>query len=183
MVHVLGRDIWLGWFMIAALIYSMIPQIILGHLKQPIARRLHDKVLYTDALMQKADWTTGVAGIAGIIGIAYGWWWADAAAALLISCEILRDGLRQLRIATAELVDGAPRELDSDDIAADATALGAALAREFPDASIRLRETGRYILAHVEGACPPQSPRPLEDYWPGEQGTAWRFAGISFDPG
>ncbi len=182
MVHLLGRDVWLGWLMVIALAYSMIPQIILGRLKQPVAKRLHDKVLYTDALMQKADWTTGIAGIAGILGIAVGWWWADAAAALLISFEILRDGLRQLRIATAELVDGVPRELDSNAIAADAAALEQVLRNEFPNAKIRLRETGRYILAHVEGASLTPSLRPLETYWPGREDTAWRLAGISFDP-
>ena len=27
--------------------------------------------------MQKADWMTGVAGIVGIIGVGFGFWWAD----------------------------------------------------------------------------------------------------------
>ncbi|MCQ0090866.1 cation transporter [Roseovarius sp. M141] len=115
-VTILGWDVWLGWLMVAALVYSIIPPVILGHMKKPLARAAMDKILYTDADMNAADWKTGLAGIAGIVGIGFGFWWADAAAAGLISFDILRDGLRNLRIAVAELLDGAPRELDSTDV-------------------------------------------------------------------
>ena len=81
-------------------------------MKQPIARRLEDEVLDTDAMMQKADWMTGLAGMAGIIGVGFGLWWTDAAAAALISISILKDGVTSLRVATAELTDGAPRRLE-----------------------------------------------------------------------
>ncbi|HEV7341803.1 MAG TPA: cation transporter [Sphingopyxis sp.] len=71
-ITLFGHTIWLGWLMIAALAYSVVPPLILGHIKHPIATRIRDKVLHTDALMQKADWQTGLAGIAGIIGIGLG---------------------------------------------------------------------------------------------------------------
>ena len=48
-----GEPIWLGWFMIPALVYSAIPAVIIGWLKLPLARELHDKVLYADAQMNK----------------------------------------------------------------------------------------------------------------------------------
>jgi len=182
-VHILGQEIWQGWLMIAALFYSTIAPVILGHMKLPIARRLNDKVLITDALMQKADWTTGAAGVAGIVGIALGLWWADAAAALFISFGILRDGVRQLRAATAELVDGAPRALEKNDLAEDAVALKKVLEKHFPGTVIRMRETGRYIVVHIEGSRPPEPMPPLAFYWPTGQDKAWRFAALSFEVG
>ena len=182
-VHLFGHDIWLGWLMIAALAYSVIPPIILGRLKLPVARRLWDKVLFTDAMTQKADWTTALAGIVGILGVGLGFWWADAVAAGFISISILRDGLGELKLAAAELADGTPRALDSDEIAEDARALEEALQGHFPGCKVMMRETGRYIIAHVTGARAPDPALPLEHYWPGSDDTAWRLAGISFDPG
>ncbi len=36
-------------------------------MKKSLARDLNDKVLYTDADMNAADWQTGLAGIAGVV--------------------------------------------------------------------------------------------------------------------
>jgi hypothetical protein len=41
--------------MIAVLVYSVIPPVILGRLKKPVAAKIADKVLHTDALMNAAD--------------------------------------------------------------------------------------------------------------------------------
>lgn len=177
-----GQEIWAGWVMVAALLYSIVPPVVLGHLKLPIARRLQDKVLHTDAMMQKADWMTGAAGIAGVIGLGLGLWWADAAAAALISLSILADGIRALRSATAELVDGAPRALDRDEEAEDAAALRKALAARWPGADIRLRETGRFIHAQIAGAAAPEAELDLKALWPGDPERAWRLAQLSFVP-
>lgn len=148
-VTILGWHLWLGWLMVAALVYSVIPPVILGRMKKPLARDTVDKILYTDADMNAADWKTGLAGIAGIIGIGFGFWWADAAAAGLISFDILRDGLRNLRIAVAELLDGAPRELDLPDIHPVVETVSEALRARFPDHDVQVRETGRYLRANV----------------------------------
>ena len=149
-ISIFGQTIWLGWLMIAALLYSVIPPVILGHMKHPIAEKIQDKVLHTDALMQKADWMTGLAGVVGVMGVGLGYWWADAAAAGFISFEILRDGVKNLRTATAELIDGMPRELEGDEIAEDALELEQALLSQYPDAKIRMRESGRYILVQID---------------------------------
>ena len=155
-VRLFGQDIWLGWLMIAALVYSIIPPVILGHKKHPVAQRLRDKVLHTDALMQKADWQTGLAGIVGVLGIGLGYWWADAAAAGFIALSILHDGYSNVKVAAAELLDGAPRALDSPDISPEAERLAGRLRERWPDAVVRLRESGRYIFASVEGVAPPE---------------------------
>ncbi|HEV2748773.1 MAG TPA: cation diffusion facilitator family transporter [Allosphingosinicella sp.] len=180
-VRIAGETVWLGWVMIAALLYSVVPPMILGRLKLPIARRLQDEVLHTDAMMQKADWMTGLAGAAGILGLGLGLWWADAAAAAIISFSILHDGVRALRIAAAELIDGAPRELESSRIAADAEALRERLEQIYPGADVRLRETGRFISAQVGGVAPPEGVDRAE-IWPGRPEQSWRFAQLSFVP-
>lgn len=107
-VEIFGRHVWLGWLMIAALIYSIIPPVVLGYLKLPLAVELHEKVLHADAQMNKADWLTGIAGILGILGIAYGFWWADAVAAGVISLDIVKDGFSNLKCAVKDLMDERP---------------------------------------------------------------------------
>lgn len=47
---------WLGWLMIAALLWSAIPVLIIGQIKKGYAAKLHDKVLRADAEMNRADW-------------------------------------------------------------------------------------------------------------------------------
>jgi cation diffusion facilitator family transporter len=179
--RVVGHDVWLGWPMIMVLLWSTIPSMILGRLKLPVARTINDKVLHTDAQMQKADWMTGLAAIAGVLGIGFGYWWMDAAAAALISFGIVKDGITELRAASAELVDGAPRALESDAVSDEAKHLKSELSRRFPDASVRLRETGRVIHAEVAAATP-KVVRDLAEIWPGEPDRAWRFAQLSFVP-
>jgi cobalt-zinc-cadmium efflux system protein len=180
-IRLFGRDIWLGWLMVAALLYSVVPPVILGRMKLPIAKRLQDEVLHTDALMQKADWMTGLAGVAGVVGLGLGYWWADAAAAALISFSILNDGVAALRIATAELVDGTPRKLGESKVDPEAELLMAKLQRQYPDARIRLRETGRYIHAEVAGVEPDRR-QDLNALWPGAPERSWRLAQLSFVP-
>lgn len=181
-VRIFGRDIWLGWLMIGAQFYAMIPPMIIGRKELPLAEDLADKLLHTDALMNKANWMTGAAGIAGIIGLGLGWWWADSLAAAFISFDILHDGMKAIRSSTAELVDGTPRGLSSPAISEEATALLALLQRRYPRASVRLRETGRLIRAEVHGCDPPQPYPGTADHWPGKDERRWRLAQISFVP-
>ncbi|WP_338425336.1 cation diffusion facilitator family transporter [Sphingopyxis kveilinensis] len=178
-ITLFGHTIWLGWLMLAALAYSVVPPMILGRLKHPVAERIKDKVLHTDALMQKADWQTGLAGMAGVVGIGLGWWWADATAALFISFSIGKDAVGALEQAVAELLDGTPRALDSNELSDDATALIAALKARFGDVEVRLRETGRYIAAEVDCPPPPKIPTAEELMGPDAK---WRLASMSFRP-
>lgn len=180
-VDLLGEDVWLGWLMVAALAYSVVPPVILGRMKLPIARRLQDEVLHTDALMQKADWMTGLAGIAGVVGIGLGYWWADSVAAGIISFSILRDGLTSLKIAVAELADGAPRALGSTELDEEGEALKARLEDLWPGGDVRLRDSGRFILAQVSGVAAPDHVD-LDALWPGRPDRSWRLAQLSFAP-
>ena len=151
-----GHDIWLGWFMLAAQAYACIPPFIIGRRELPLAMRLRDKLIHTDALMNKANWQTGAAGFIGVALLGFGWWWADSVAAAIISAGIIWDGWRSLKIAIAELNDGVPRELEGGRRAKDADAIARALKAQFPGSKVLLRETGRYIRAEVVGAAPPK---------------------------
>lgn len=180
-ITVFDQEIWQGWVMILGLVYSVVPPVILGRIKQPIARRLQDEMLDTDAMMQRADWMTGLAGIIGVLGVGLGFWWTDAAAGAFISFSILKDGVTSLRVATAELVDGTPRRLGKIELADDARKLREALEERYPEAEIRLRATGRYIHAEVCGELPERAPSP-EEVWRGDPERRWRLAQISFVP-
>jgi cation diffusion facilitator family transporter len=174
-VSMLGREIWMGWLMIGVLAFSVIGPMILGRMKLKLAEEVHDKVLFTDAETNKADWQTGIAGMVGVLGIAWGFWWADAVAAGLIALSIVLDGARSCRLAVAELLDGAPREIDSPEIEDAAEHLRRELERQFPGSMIRMRETGRYLRAVVgtgEPIDPEHGDRLLGD-------RAWRLIEIS----
>ena len=67
-IQLFGQEVWLGWVMIAALVYSGLPAVFLGRAKLRLADDLHDKVLYADAQMNKADWMTVTAAIGGAGG-------------------------------------------------------------------------------------------------------------------
>ncbi|QHL86963.1 cation diffusion facilitator family transporter [Nibribacter ruber] len=109
---IFGHEIWLGYVMMAALVYGSVPPVILGHMKLPLAKQLHEKNLFTDAEMNKADWMTGLAAILGIAGIGLGFWWADAVAALIISLDIIKDGFTNLKQAVFDLMDEQPKTVE-----------------------------------------------------------------------
>lgn len=177
--RIMGHDIWLGWFMLAAQAYATIPPLIIGRMELPLAKRLRDKLLHTDALMNKANWQTGVAGFLGVAGLGMGWWWADSIAAAVISLSIISDGIKALRVATSELVDGVPCALDSSKPSEEAAAVARALRKRFPGARILMRETGRYIRAEVVGAVPPENFDAKTLDIPGLD-DRWRLESIAF---
>ncbi|MFI9815157.1 cation diffusion facilitator family transporter [Saccharothrix variisporea] len=151
LIEVFGVRFWLGWLMIAVLLATMVPAILLGHAKVRIARELHDKVLYADAEMNRADWLTAGAAVLGILGIGIGWWWADPVAAVVIGADIVRDGLRTTRGAVANLMDNRPRLVDeSGPHPLPDRLLAAVLEHDWiADAWLRLREEGHVFAGEL----------------------------------
>jgi cation diffusion facilitator family transporter len=147
-----GEPIWLGWLMLPALAYSAIPAVILGRLKHPLAHELHDKVLFADAQMNKADWLTAVAAMIGVIGIGLGLWWLDSVAAILISLDITHDGVRNLRAATADLMDSRPTLVDDSALDPLPERLRTEVLNNswVRDAAVRVREEGHVFFADVQ---------------------------------
>ena len=150
-VEIFGSQIWLGWLMIAALIYSCIPPAILGYLKRDVATKLHDKSLYISGTVDKGDWLSGAAGVVGILGIALGYWWTDALAGAFISYEIIKDGWEGLKNSTLQLMDMRPTDVtekEPDPVIEKVEHTVNTLPWVL-EASIRLREEGDVIM---EGA-------------------------------
>jgi divalent metal cation (Fe/Co/Zn/Cd) transporter len=110
--HVFGQTVWQGWFMIVIMLASVPGPVILGRMKLKIAEQLHDKVLYADADMNKADWQTGLATAVGVAGVGLGLWWFDAAAAIFVGASILKDGLVNVATAVTDLADARARTIE-----------------------------------------------------------------------
>jgi divalent metal cation (Fe/Co/Zn/Cd) transporter len=151
MVQPFGEPVWLGWFMLPALVYSGIPAMILGRIKLPVARELHDKVLYADAKMNKANWLTAAAAAFGVVGIGLGLWWADALAAGVISIDIMHDGVTSLRTVVSDLMDRSPRTVTTGNDDPIRARIETELKRLdwVDDARARLREQGHVYFAEV----------------------------------
>lgn len=149
-VVIFGEQIWAGWTMIAALAYGTAVPFLLGRLKMPLARELHDKTLKADADMNRADWLTGAAGIAGILGVGLGFWWADAVAAGLISFSIVKDGFENLSGVVEALMDRRPTTVDGEDSDFPERVRAALLRLDWvKDARVRLREDGHVLTGEA----------------------------------
>jgi cation diffusion facilitator family transporter len=151
MLSLFGWQVWHGWVMIAALVYSSLPPVVLGRMKQKLASRIHDKALHADAEINRADWLTGIAAMAGVIGIGMGIWWADAAAAAVIAVDILRDGAKSLAQVTRDLMDHRPMTVDRQEPDPLPYRVRDRL-RALPwvaDADVRLREEGHLFTGEA----------------------------------
>lgn len=182
-LQLFGHHVWLGWVMIAALLYSIVPPVILGHKKLPLAKKLHDKAIHTDADMNKADWLTGLAGILGICGIAVGWWWADSIAAGFISFEIVRDGVKNMKRVVEDLMDTAPTTVEGDPDDSPRRLRSAILDQSWvEDVEVRVREAGHVLLAEayvVAKSCDPERLASLHDV---AKGVDWRYNEVIVTP-
>ncbi|MBF4995313.1 cation transporter [Arthrobacter gandavensis] len=157
-ITLFGHTLWLGWLMIAAMILTSIPPVILGRMKLKLAAPLHNKVLFADADMNKADWMTGAAVIIGVTGIGLGLWWADAAAALVVALSILRDGLVNVRSAVRGLLDARATTYNDTEphplLKATQDYLDSL--DWIKDAGVRMRDEGQVF--HVEAFIVPRAP-------------------------
>lgn len=182
-----GTTIWAGWPMLAALVYTGVPSFFLGRAKLKLAAVIHDKVLYADAEMNRADWMAELAAAIGVIGTGFGLWWMDAAAAALVSLDIVRDGVRNVRTATADLIEEMPRSTTHQE---KSDPLPAQLARYIESfdwvekAKVRLREDGHVFLG--EAFVVPKSQRDLlanvEDLAEKAKAFNWRIQEIVVMP-
>lgn len=158
-VLVFGNAVWLGWFMIGVMAVIVVGPLIYGPAKTRVAPLLHNKVLFADADMARADWTTNAASIVGVLGIGIGWWWLDGAAALFISAGILRDGVKNTRTAVRDLMDQRARTVDDSEPHPLIGEVIAALSRMpwVRDAGARVRDEGQVF--HVEAFVVPRKGR------------------------
>ncbi len=151
-IFLFGKQVWMGWIMIVVLVYSSLPAMYLGYKKLPLAKKLHNKILHTDATAQKADYMTGFAAMAGIIGVGMGWWWADASAALFISFSVLKDGFTNLKEAIEDLMDRKPDTIteENTDTLVDKVENYIKSWEWVEDAKVRFREEGQVYFGDVQ---------------------------------
>ena len=155
-VNLFGYTIWLGWLMVGVMSVIVIGPFIYGPAKLKLAPKLHNKVLYADADMAKADWTTNVASIVGVLGVGLGVWWLDGAAALFISLGITWNGITNSKSAILDLMD--QRALTHDDRLVHP--LVGRIAQELEAqpwvraAAVRMRDMGQVF--HVEAFVVPR---------------------------
>lgn len=156
-VPLFGQSVWLGWFMVAVMASGIVPPLILGRMKMKLAVKLHNKMLYADAQMNKADWMSSVAAVLGIIGIGLGFWWADAVAAIIISVDIIDDGIKNLRASLSSLVDAVPHRVGTKDVHPLLGEVQDYLAGLpwVKDVGVRVREEGQVF--HVEAFVRPEA--------------------------
>jgi divalent metal cation (Fe/Co/Zn/Cd) transporter len=156
-VVLFGHTIWLGWLMVGVMAVVIIgPVFFYGPAKSKLAPVLHNKLLYADADMAKADWQTTVASIVGVLGVGAGVWWLDGAAALFISLGIIWDGFRNTKTAIVDLMDQRARTYDSKKAHPLAAEIVAYL-RRLPwvsDAAVRMRDQGQVF--HIEAFVVPK---------------------------
>ncbi|HWR85546.1 MAG TPA: cation transporter [Rhodoglobus sp.] len=160
-VQLFGAPVWSGWLMIGVMALTIPVPVIFGRIKMKLARQLHNKVLYADADMNKADWMTAAGSIVGVTGIGLGFWWADSAAAAFIAASILWDGVKNTRGAITDLMDTRATTFDDDRPHPDAE-LVARYLQNLPwvdDVYVRVRDEGQFL--HVEAFVVPRSNRSL----------------------
>ena len=155
-VQLWGQTIWLGWLMVAVMAVVIVgPVFFYGPAKAKLAPVLHNKLLYADADMAKADWQTTVASIVGVLGVGMGLWWLDGAAAVFISLGIIWDGWRNTRTAVIDLMDQRARTYDSKHphpLAGDV--LSTMRSRPWvKEAGLRMRDQGQVF--HIEAFVVP----------------------------
>jgi cation diffusion facilitator family transporter len=73
-----------------------------------VARATHSQALEADALHFSSDLWSSLAVIGGLIGVSFGFWWADSVAALLVALLVCVAGWRLGRRTVETLTDTAP---------------------------------------------------------------------------
>jgi divalent metal cation (Fe/Co/Zn/Cd) transporter len=108
--------------------------------------------------MNGANALTNGAGIIGLLLVARGVWWSDAAAALIISFDLLRDGW--VNVSRSDVMDRSPVDLGTNRQDAVVADIHRALRALLFVAELRVlvREHGRFLFAKVFSLHPPQRP-------------------------
>lgn len=158
-VNLFGHTIWLGWLMVGVMTVIVIGPLIYGRAKARLAPVLHNKLLYADSDMSKADWQTNAASVVGVLGVGLGVWWLDGVAALFISLGIIWDGVRNTKSAVIDLMDQRASTYDDKHPHPLAHEIVEHLRgqRWIEDAAVRIRDQGQVF--HVEAFVVPRRHR------------------------
>ncbi len=143
-----GRTSHLGYGMVAAAVGIVGNQMVAWY-KRRVGRRIQSATLVADAQHSWLDALSSAGALAGLVAVAAGARWADAAAGLLVTGFIVHVGYSVTRDLLHHLMDGVDPEL---------LARAERAALEIPGvahAHVRARWMGRSLLVEVEGFVPP----------------------------
>ncbi len=183
-ITVLGHTFWAGWLMFPAIAYTAIPTVFLGRAKAKIAPRIHDKILFADADMMKADWMAGTATAVGVLGVGLGLWWLDPIAAAVVSADIMKDGFKNMGIAISDLMERRPMRTDGSEPEPLPDELRDWVERLdwVESATVRLREVGHLfygdVFVTVRGE-PADLPRKIQRAMEDAKSINWRLHEIT----
>jgi cation diffusion facilitator family transporter len=150
-VTLLGRDVWLGWLMLVALVVTGAWPIVVSRFQREAARAIFDRPIFADALMNKAQWLSSGSALVGVLLAGFGVWWGDALAGVVISLDIVHDGYTHLRQAASDIMDRAPALFEKERLDPLVGRMTSA-AREVDgvaDCEVLARENGRFLFAHL----------------------------------
>ena len=155
-IELSGELVWRGWLVLLWLVPGTFLPFLIGRKMLRPARATNNKVLFETSRMLVADWQTSLAAAIGIIGIAFGVWWLDSAAAIFIALSIVLDGVRNTRRTGGALMDRMPTKIGSDEIidlvgSIEEVAEATDWVR---DVEVRLREEGAVYSGDVLVAAP-----------------------------
>lgn len=148
---VLGEQVWAGWPMVAVMAYTIGPAVAIGHVAKKTAQQIHDKSLYAEGEMLRADWMTAGGTIVGVLLVGAGFWWADGVVALAIGLDVVHDGWTYMKGSITDLEDQRPRSVDEERFEDLDEEVAAAVA-DLPwvdRVAVRLRENGQGVVGEI----------------------------------
>jgi cation diffusion facilitator family transporter len=140
--HGSTTHLWLG---VAAAAVGIVGNQIVARYKLRVGTRIQSNTLVADAKHSWLDAVASAGALLGLIGVAFGLWWADGVAGLLVTAFIVHVGWEVTSDVLSHLMDSVDPEVI-------AGAESAALAVSGVDhVHVRARWLGRTLLVEVEG--------------------------------
>jgi divalent metal cation (Fe/Co/Zn/Cd) transporter len=101
--------------------------------------------------MNRANWLSNGAGCIGLLLVAYGFWWGDSLAALLIALDITHDGVTAVMHSLSDVMDHHPTDIETNEqhtVVKEIYQAVAALPFVQSHKSL-VREHGRYLFGEI----------------------------------
>src|SRR5690606_8089769 len=97
------------------------------------------------------DWMAETATAIGVLGVGLGFWWVDPVAAAVVSIDILKDGIVNLKVVVGDLMERRPMRTDRSGPEPIPEELRQHIERLdwVEEASVRLREVGHVFFGEV----------------------------------
>lgn len=145
-----GRTTNLGFAMAAAIVGILGNQIVARY-KIRVGRRIQSATLLADARHSWLDALSSAGALAGLVGVALGLRWADAAAGVVVTCFIAHVGWEVTGELLAHLMDAVEPEIIATAVSAAESIPGVS------HAHVRGRWMGRSLVVEVEGYLAPDT--------------------------